>query len=392
MRVLHIIGSGTIGGAEGFVLQLARHQRQKGRVSPELLFATGGGPLTERATEEGMPAHLFGGGKGVSALTQAVGLMKGFDVLHFHGLYPLQFLAATLSGVPVIYQVHGLRALTKSVATVLQGAVPRPGGFRLPTSRGAERFLRRQWLRLFLKAKARAIVAPSDYFGGFFSGLYGIGRERIQVVRLGVAPEKLTAHRSAQEVRKEFGLEGAAVVGCVSTFRPVKRIDRLIDGFAELRARLKEERLRLLVVGDGEKRAELESRVGALGLSSQVIIAGLRQDVADLLQVMDVFVLPSERESFSLALAEALHAGIPVFAFAGSRGAEELVRLSGGGKVVSTPEQLASEVATLLRDSGRRRALGAKGKDFAGKTLTMERTAAELEDLYSLPAEKEHQS
>jgi glycosyltransferase involved in cell wall biosynthesis len=242
--------------------------------------------------------------------------------------------------------------------------------------------LRRQWLKIFLRLKAKAITAPSEYYAGFFSGLYGVPRKRISVVRLGVAPEALRPGRTEAEVREELGLEGAVVVGCVSTFRKLKRVDRLVEGFARLDGLMGETPLRLLVVGDGEERENLEAKIRSLGLAGKVVLAGLRRDVADLLQVMDLFVLPSESESFSLALAEAMHAGLPVFAFAGSGGAAELVEISGGGRVVSDERVLALEMKTLLARPEEAKRLGDEGRRFAGENLTLERTAAELAGVY----------
>jgi glycosyltransferase involved in cell wall biosynthesis len=155
-----------------------------------------------------------------------------------------------------------------------------------------------------------------------------------------------------------------------------------VEGFARLDGLMEETPLRLLLVGDGEERESLEAKVRGLGMEGKVVFAGLRRDVADLLQVMDLFVLPSERESFSLALCEAMHAGLPVFAFAGSGGAAELVELSGGGKVVSDERVLAREMKTLLEQLEEAKRLGEKGKRFAAANLTLERTAAEFAEIY----------
>jgi glycosyltransferase involved in cell wall biosynthesis len=382
MRVLHVIGSGAIGGAEGFVVRLALLQRRESGVEPELLFATSEGPLTETAREEGLAVHCFGGKPKGTALREAVRLMREFDLLHFHGLYSLHFLAAIVSGTPAIYQVHGVRALTKGVGAVLRGAMGRSGTFRFPTLAGAGRFLRRQWLKVFLRGKAKEIIAPSEYYAGFFSSLYSVPRKRITVVRLGVAPEALEPGKAETEVRGELGLEGARVVGCVSTFRKLKRIDRLVDGFARLDGLMGETPLRLLIVGDGEERENLEAQIRGQEMEGKVVLAGLRRDVADLLQVMDLFVLPSERESFSLALCEAMHAGLPVLAFAGSGGAAELVEMSGGGKVVSDANMLAREMKSLLERPEEAKRLGEAGRRFAAANLTLERTAAEFAGIY----------
>ena len=67
----------------------------------------------------------------------------------------------------------------------------------------------------------------------------------------------------------------------------------------------------LLLVGDGNLREAIERKVEYLGLSNRVIFAGIRSDVADVLQAMDIFVFPSLYEGLSIALVEAQASGLP---------------------------------------------------------------------------------
>ena len=110
-----------------------------------------------------------------------------------------------------------------------------------------------------------------------------------------------------QEVRRELGIPAdAPVVGHVGRFMAPKNHCFLLRIFAEL-----PDHARLLLVGDGELRAENEQLAEELGIRDRVIFAGLRSDVDRMLQAMDVFVFPSLYEGLPLSVIEAQAAGLP---------------------------------------------------------------------------------
>jgi L-malate glycosyltransferase len=102
-----------------------------------------------------------------------------------------------------------------------------------------------------------------------------------------------------------------AVVMHVSNFRPVKRVDRVLEVFVHIR---KHVNARLVLVGSGPDRAALERSVTGHGLSDHVEFAGERLDLVAMLSSADLFLLPSAQESFGLAAMEAMACGTPVVA------------------------------------------------------------------------------
>jgi L-malate glycosyltransferase len=102
-----------------------------------------------------------------------------------------------------------------------------------------------------------------------------------------------------------------AVLIHVSNFRPLKRVDDVIRIFAEVR---KVRPAVLLLVGDGPERSRAEALVRQLGLGGQVAFVGKMLSFGEFLQASDVFLLPSETESFGLAALEAMSCGVPVVA------------------------------------------------------------------------------
>ena len=114
----------------------------------------------------------------------------------------------------------------------------------------------------------------------------------------------------AREVRQALGIaEEAFVIGHVGRFCPVKNHAFLLDVFDQLRR--ENERAVLLLVGDGELRSSMEEKAKAVGLEDRVLFTGVRSDVCDLMQAMDVFVFPSLYEGLPVSLVEAQAAGLP---------------------------------------------------------------------------------
>ena len=107
-------------------------------------------------------------------------------------------------------------------------------------------------------------------------------------------------------------LKGAdAVVMHVSNFRPVKRVDRVLEAFIRIRERVN---ARLVMVGSGPERAPLEESVNSQGLTDHVDFVGERHDLVSMLSSADLFLLPSAQESFGMAAMEAMACGTPVVA------------------------------------------------------------------------------
>jgi N-acetyl-alpha-D-glucosaminyl L-malate synthase BshA len=97
----------------------------------------------------------------------------------------------------------------------------------------------------------------------------------------------------------------------MSNFRPVKRVDAVVDIFRHLRDRV---RARLVLAGDGPDAARVQLQVDAYGLRDEIVILPAQQLVVPLLSVADLFLLPSLQESFGLAALEAMACEVPVIA------------------------------------------------------------------------------
>jgi glycosyltransferase involved in cell wall biosynthesis len=111
-------------------------------------------------------------------------------------------------------------------------------------------------------------------------------------------------------IREEFGFnDDTLVVGHVGSFWAVKNHTFLIDVFSILEKI--NNTAKLLLVGNGGRMEEIREKVKNLGLCDKVIFTGIRTDVSDLMQAMDIFVFPSLYEGLGIALIEAQAAGLP---------------------------------------------------------------------------------
>ncbi|MET3896339.1 glycosyltransferase involved in cell wall biosynthesis [Devosia sp. UYZn731] len=139
----------------------------------------------------------------------------------------------------------------------------------------------------------------------------GQGGGRQTVVRNGIAHRPAAA--SAAELRATFGLlADDTIVLTVARFTPQKAHDVLVAAAPAVLQR--NPKAKFLLVGSGPEQANIEAAIAKLGLADSFILPGHRDDIADMMAITDVFVLPSHFEGLPLAVLEAMAASVPVVA------------------------------------------------------------------------------
>jgi glycosyltransferase involved in cell wall biosynthesis len=212
----------------------------------------------------------------------------------------------------------------------------------------------------------------------------GIGRARqYAVVRSGVdAAAFRNAGRGRDAVRAELGCEPRHVlVGTVACLKPQKGPLDFVRAAAAAHARC--DRLRFVMAGDGELRAEVEALVRQLGLGGVVRVLGWRRDVADLLHAMDIFLLTSRFEGLPRSVLQAMAAGVPVVATAVD-GTPEVVRDGRSGLLVppENPEAAADRVLELVADADLRRRCVDEARRALDDGFDIHRMVRDLERIY----------
>jgi glycosyltransferase involved in cell wall biosynthesis len=190
---------------------------------------------------------------------------------------------------------------------------------------------------------------------------------------------------SGAGVRAELGLDAAPLVGLVANIRGSKGHDVFLDAAGAVLAG--EPAARFLIVGDGIGFADVQRRVGRLGLDAAVRMTGFRRDIPEVMAALDVLVLPSIRsEAASQVIPQALALGTPVVA-TDVGGSGELVREGETGRLVPAGDAaaLAAAILDCLRDRAGARAMARRGQTLVraqhSLDAAMARTVAVYDEL-----------
>lgn len=161
-----------------------------------------------------------------------------------------------------------------------------------------------------IRNTADYLFACSKSAGEWLYGKKACKKDNFYILNNAIDAKKFTFNQDvSNKVRKEFQLEGKFVVGHVGRFNTPKNHSFLIDIFKVITD--KNENSVLMLVGDGDMRKSIEKKVRDLELTDKVIFTGVRSDVPDLLQAINVFMFPSLYEGLGIAVIEAQAAGLP---------------------------------------------------------------------------------
>lgn len=229
------------------------------------------------------------------------------------------------------------------------------------------------------------VVALSGPHARYLRDVEGISPGRIRVINNGIDVDAYaSAPAGGEGLRAELGIEdGDRVAIMVAALRPEKAHEALIDAAGRLVAAGRS--LKFLVVGDGARRTALEAEVAARGLADAVIFLGTRSDVARLLHVSDVLVLPSHDvvETLPLAVLEAMAAGVPVVASrVGS--VHELVEDGVTGRLIAPADslELAAAIAYILDNPARAGAMAEAARTRVASRYSLERMARGYQEMF----------
>ena len=360
MIIAHVLTSLHVGGGERLTLDLATGQGAAGHQMVVVsLEQPPDGPLARAFAERNLPVERVAKRPGFdpTLVFRLAALLRRrkVDVVHLHNRLPLIYgaPAGRLAGAVVVLTRHG----------------PRTGGRK-------ERWLLRGAGRLL-----HAFVAVSPELAVLERERGTCTAEKISVIENGIDVvrfEGAAARRLA--ARAALGIPADAwAIGSAGRFAPEKDYPFLVRAAAPLLG----EKARLVIVGDGTEMPAVKAEVAARGVAPFVALPGMRDDVADLLAALDVFVLSSRMEGLPLVVLEAMAAGLPVVATAVG-GLPKLIADGETGFLVPHGDEAAlrNRLAMLRESPETARAVAERGRARARERYSRDRMVQRYLDLY----------
>jgi len=231
----------------------------------------------------------------------------------------------------------------------------------------------------FTILESDGITAVSGYLRDETVRDFSVPSERIEVIPNFVDTELWGSGREPGH-RAKLAPGGEKIVMHISNFRSVKRTEDVVNIFARMQNSVD---ARLIMVGDGPDRPRAAQRAAELGLSEKVVFLGKHQSVEELLSCADLFLLPSETESFGLAALEAMACGTPVVA-SDIGGIPEVVRDGETGFLlpVGAIDDMAAAGGRILTDDELHRSLSAAGRRVAAESFSTSAVVSRYEEFY----------
>ena len=244
-----------------------------------------------------------------------------------------------------------------------------------------------QWLRRAYKPWVTHYVALSRDLAGYLSDRVHVPADRLSQVYNGVDTGRFRPADGAPPRIEGCPFDPAAhwLVGTVGRMQQVKDQTNLARAFVRLMTEQPalRERVRLVMLGSGPLREQVQRIVDEAGLGALCWLPGERSDVADVMRGLSCFALPSLAEGISNTILEAMASGLPVVA-THVGGNAELVDEGSTGLIVppADPQALATAIGRLASDPGRAAAMGRAGRTRAVGQFSLEAMVARYQGIY----------
>lgn len=367
------------GGVELLLAHSSAVQQARGRFRPVVCAWRRGGPTEPLLRERGVPTHVLNLPRSrvwagplfirdllrIRRAVTELAASEGARAIcgHLPDSYVLGAMVAGRLGLPLVLNLQCNRVLAEDLIP----GTPRHLAWKLAVRWAMQR--------------ADLLVAATPQVRDSAVEEMGIDPARIAVVLNGVSFPPAPDEAALSRTRRELGIApGERVVVCIGRMVQRKGQGHLIEMMPALLKR--QPNARLLLVGDGATRGELEAQAKRLGLGKAVIFPGRRDDAQNLLGISDVFITASLYEGLSLALLDAMAARVPAVAVM-NRGNTEVLE-GGAGLLLEDrePQKMAEAVAGLLEDRAAAARLAEAGHRRVVERYRLERAAEQWDALY----------
>ena len=368
--IVHVVYSFSVGGLENVIVQLI-NRLPADRFEHVVLSLTTIGDFKNRIAQQGVrfielhkpPGHA------VALYPKIYQLLRVIkpDVVHSCNFAALEIVPLCwLARVPLrIHAEHGWDAHDP------QGINPRY-----------------QRLRRAYKPFVSHYVAVSKDLDDYLERAIGVPQFRRSLITNGVDTQAFLPAQGAPSAVPgcPFVLGENWLLGTVGRLQSVKNQPLLVRAFVRLLQDHPEAaiRMRLVVVGEGPLRAEIETLLADANVSHLAWLAGARDDVADVLRMLNCFVLPSQAEGTSCTLQEAMACGLPVVATAVG-GTPDLLKHGESGFLVDSDDEaaMANAIWALYTDKAKTLRLAQTARDWALQNFGLDAMVHSYESLFS---------
>jgi len=359
-RVMYLAHTLAVGGAEEMILNLVRH------LPPEferaVMCIDQPGPIGAEIENTGTPFRSLG---------LRPGILRPFDVVRLQ--HRIQEWQPTIVHTFLLTaSLYGRFAAMLARVPIVIGTEVNVYQKKQLAHRAAEKWLMRH---------TDAVVASAGSVRDFYIDQIDADPEKVLVIYNAVDWSQLAATVTRAELRAELGVPAdVPVAGIIARLTEQKAHGVLLDAIA---SRPELSALHVIAVGDGDLRDALRRRAEQLGLSQRVQFVGARRDLGNILNAVDMFVMPSLWEGLPLSLVLAMGAGLPVIA---SRvaGIPEVVEDGVSGVLVEPGNgaELAAAMVRILFDDELRARLGQQARAFVRPRFGVDGFIASTTALY----------
>lgn len=363
MKILHVISSGGMYGAESVILNLSRTLNENSHASVLGVFSNTSNPnlqLHEAATREGIESHLIPCNgqidRTVVASIRELAKKTGADVVHAHGYKAdvYTYLALRRTKIPFVSTCHNW--LKDGLLVSCYGV--------------ADRFVLRSYA---------AVIAVSDEVKARLLKA-GVHKSKVHQIRNGIDLRPFA--KATPSLRIDLPSANALVVGWIGRLSHEKGADIFLQAAALVLAECPG--TRFIVVGDGPDLAMLNALTQKLNIEKSVSFVGRRTDMPDVYASLDVMVSSSRQEGLPMAILEGMASGLPLVATA--VGDVPTVVLDGQTGIIVPSENvelLAAKIVKLLQDPQIRSRYSEAARKLIEEEFSAERMAGNYLRIYT---------
>ena len=363
MKVLHIISSSGMYGAEAVILNMSRILNEAGHSSQLGVFSNSTKPnlqLHERAAKEGIESHLIPCSGQVDraavAALRELAVRTGADIVHAHGFKAdvYVYFALRRSGVPFVSTCHTWYD-TDPIVT-LYGKID----------------------RLVLRRFARVVAVSEEVRQRLLKA--GVSEDKVRIVRNGIDLRPFENARPS--LRDQDSPKALPIVGLIGRLAWEKGVDIFL--LAAAKVLTEGVGTRFVIVGEGPDGEKLDRSIDELKIRDHVAMLGRRDDMPSVYASLDIMVSASRQEGLPMAILEGMASRLPLVATTVGE-VPTVVQDGRTGRLVppGDVDQLAGAITELLRDPARRATLGAAARQLIREEYSADRMAADYLRVYA---------